>query len=250
MTLARTTGTTALLALLAFADVARAYSVADRFALAAAAGGGGGRRFTGSPADGFTCAVCHDREGAAVELTGFPTTGYDPGETYSIDLTWPDDAAAVAFALEVVTGDGAPAGTLALPPADALEPADRCAPGDVDPPPPAVQIYPTADGRAVAGADACGARRGRLHWTAPDVVAGPVWLHASAVVANASGDASGDATRSFLLSSPVTGSPPPEAGVVEAGCGVAPGRGGTHPIATLLFGAAVYARARRRRHGR
>jgi hypothetical protein len=53
--------------------------------------GGGGRFFTGSPAEGYDCSVCHTGQGSfPVYQTGLPLDGYIPGQPYLISLTWPE----------------------------------------------------------------------------------------------------------------------------------------------------------------
>ena len=215
---------------------ARAYSDTARFEEGAEVGGGGGRRFTGSPADGFTCAVCHDEEAEAeVEVRGFPTDGYRAGVSYAIELDWPDDAL-VAFALEVVDRNGETSGVLALPAAADLDAAERCASGAIDPPPPAATLHPTADGRVVAVADGCGANRATIHWAAPDASTGPVFLYVAAVSGDRSGTSDGDAVRTVARSAPAAGSPPAEVSVVDSGCSAASRRPSR---AWLLFLAAI-----------
>lgn len=59
-------------------------------------GAGGGRFFTGSPADGYSCGVCHTSYPAysfPLAITGLPKNGYIPGEDYVIKIAWPEAAA-------------------------------------------------------------------------------------------------------------------------------------------------------------
>jgi hypothetical protein len=59
-------------------------------------GGGGGRYFTGSPADGYGCSVCHsgpEKFSFPVRVTGLPMNGYIPGTTSSIRLSWAEASA-------------------------------------------------------------------------------------------------------------------------------------------------------------
>lgn len=71
---------------------ARAFGDYELFFADPVDGGAGGRWFTGSPADGYTCSVCH--EGGRqwpVQVDGLPTgQGYlpDPNKPYSITLSW------------------------------------------------------------------------------------------------------------------------------------------------------------------
>lgn len=211
---------------------AHAYSDGRLFEQGVDIGGGGGRRFTGSPRDGLSCEVCHAGGGqAAVDVTGFPTDGYRPGTEYAIEVAWPEGELA-AFAMDVVDAAGATAGELALPAPEEIDAPQRCSIGTTEP---AVALYPTADGRMVAAADACGASRATVRWTAPTATTGPVFLHLSGVTADRSGTSAGDDARSIVQSAPMIGSPPPEVSVIESGC-AAGGRGedGALLIASLL----------------
>jgi hypothetical protein len=82
----------ALLALVAGASRAHAYSTPDAYSESPIAGGGGGRWFSGSPADGFGCSVCHN--GAPrpfpMYVTGLPLNGYTLAESREIVLAWPE----------------------------------------------------------------------------------------------------------------------------------------------------------------
>jgi hypothetical protein len=76
---------------------ARAYSTPDAYAEQPVLGGGGGRWFSGSPADGFGCTVCHapgkgQRE-FPLRVGGLPADGYAPGQRHEIVLAWPEFAA-------------------------------------------------------------------------------------------------------------------------------------------------------------
>jgi hypothetical protein len=79
---------------LVFAFEARAYSTPEAFIEPASQGGGGGRWFSGSPADGFGCSVCHSAGPGQRELplyvTGLPLSGYTLGEQREIVLSWPE----------------------------------------------------------------------------------------------------------------------------------------------------------------
>jgi hypothetical protein len=76
--------------------VARAYSSPDAYFDRASQGGGGGRWFTGSPADGFGCNVCHTNtpQGRDFPLyvAGLPTAGYALASKQEIVLSWPEFA--------------------------------------------------------------------------------------------------------------------------------------------------------------
>jgi hypothetical protein len=83
--------------LAALADEARAYSTPDASAEQPALGGGGGRWFTGSPADGFGCTVCHapasGQRHFPLRVAGLPSDGYVPGQRQEIVLAWHEFAA-------------------------------------------------------------------------------------------------------------------------------------------------------------
>ena len=55
----------------------------------AAEGGSEGRWFTGAPADGYGCGVCHSgKPSEALSVEGLPAQGYVPGESYAIRISW------------------------------------------------------------------------------------------------------------------------------------------------------------------
>jgi MYXO-CTERM domain-containing protein len=85
-----------VLACAATASVARAYSTPDAYMDRASQGGGGGRWFTGSPADGFGCTVCHsalpEQRHFPVYVAGLPTAGYALAGRQEIVLSWPEFA--------------------------------------------------------------------------------------------------------------------------------------------------------------
>jgi hypothetical protein len=92
-------------------------------------GGGAGRYFTGSPADGYSCEVCHSSPSNysfPLVQKGLPLDGYVPREPYRIELSSPAATAAYTTALsqglnpattlvaEFVAQDGGPAGTISF----------------------------------------------------------------------------------------------------------------------------------------
>jgi len=83
-----------LLACASIAGGARAYSTPDVFIEPPGAGGGGGRWFSGSPADGYSCTVCHSSvEGQRqfpLYVTGLPLEGYTLAEAREVVLSWPE----------------------------------------------------------------------------------------------------------------------------------------------------------------
>jgi hypothetical protein len=76
---------------------ARAYSAAEAYMEPAASGGGGGRWFSGSPADGFSCGVCHLPSGVRafpLHVSGLPRdAGYALAAKQQVVMSWPEFAA-------------------------------------------------------------------------------------------------------------------------------------------------------------
>jgi hypothetical protein len=144
-------------------------------------GGGGGRFFTGSPSDGYTCAVCH--RGGVVPtllLRGLPEREYVPGTTYDVELLWTAAQQPHALNLEFVTPRGGPAGVISLYDPANLEPADKCDPArteGIDGP--GARLIEGTEPRQILWLDDCGATRLRFRYTAP---AEPSVMLAAAVV--------------------------------------------------------------------
>lgn len=157
-------------------------------------GGGGGRFFTGSPLDGYSCAVCH--QGAAppnVTLSGLPKS-FEPGMTYDIVLSWTTPTAPHGLNLEIVDVDGRAAGELALPKTADLTADDRCTFTE-DPifkDKQASYLVETGT-RNIVGVRACGARSLHFSFTAPDTA--KIALTASIVRSDESKDVKGDGVR-------------------------------------------------------
>lgn len=200
-----------LLSLMAAPRAAYAYSSFADYARSIADGGGGGKFFTGTPADGYTCDVCHSGGAPAkLDVVGLPSAGYVPGQTYQIAFTWPmpvaDAVPRIALMVELSDDNGATAGVPALIPYAQWTDAEKCA----------QDAFPAADicraGEAAgccreldATRDACsfpgersmlwmlecGARAARFDWTAP-VQPVDVWFSASIVSSSAGNDAAGD----------------------------------------------------------
>ncbi len=161
-------------------------------------GGGGGRWFTGSPADGYTCGVCHSG-GVAPALTvrGLPIDGYIPGASYEIVIDWPDALAHLGISVEITDELGGGAGTISLPQAGAVDALEECAStfgtgilatsmNEVAP------KDPTLAARRVMNVADCGARRLRFLWTAPPQATTQLWLSGAIVAADGMGDVHGD----------------------------------------------------------
>jgi len=78
-------------------DVAQAYSTPDAYLERASQGGGGGRWFTGSPAEGYGCIVCHSsapgQRQFPMYVAGLPAAGYTLAGRQEVVLSWPEFAA-------------------------------------------------------------------------------------------------------------------------------------------------------------
>jgi uncharacterized protein (TIGR03790 family) len=226
---------------------ARAFSEVGRFELSAGAGGGGGRWFTGGPTDGFTCAVCHGEADLPFAADGLPEAGYRPSETYVLGFDLGVSTGDVSMVLEITDATGAPSGTMALLAETEIGDEERCRPEGGMLPAGATEIQiATNGGRPVAITRACGARVGRLSWTAPPEGAGTVWMNAALVRGNASGTSLGDRTGELRASLPVEGAPSPEAVVVgcsATGLGAMPALGAVLVLLLLLSGRARPSRA-------
>lgn len=88
-------GALALLAPVLTPVPAAAFSAPSIYPTPAADGGGGGRWFSGSPAEGYGCSVCHTSEppgsSFTMDILGLPSqAGYKPGLAYPITVTWPE----------------------------------------------------------------------------------------------------------------------------------------------------------------
>ncbi len=219
---------------------AHAYLEGTRFLDPALEGGAGGRLFTGAPRDGYGCAVCH-AGGATpdVRLEGLPEDGWDPGQTYELSLVFPMGARSTGAVLEVADARGDGVGELVLVPDAELEDADRCRDMGA-----AVTLAPIT-GRLVARADVCGASRARVRWTAPAAPVSDVRLFFSAVVADDSGDPSGDAAITDARTLRARGAPDLEGGRLGQRCSASVGESPV-PWGVMLFLVAFLARRTRR----
>ncbi len=232
------------LALLALVPArASAFRLGETYAEPAIDGGGGERWFTGSADDGYSCAICH--RGAPepmVELRGLPELGYVPGETYDIEIPLPASITSSAT-LELVDALGSGVGSLTLP---AVSTPDLCASVGGAPPEPASSTASTRRGRQVGVADACGADRLAVRWTAPAEARGPVWVHAAVVAADGSGDPEGDGVRVITRVIPSYGSAPDATRVGSPAC-AAGRRSAPAPGAALAIVLALLVRRSHRR---
>jgi hypothetical protein len=210
-----------------------AYSDPSRFGEAVQTGGGDGRWFTGSPADGFSCNVCHDgQQGLEITVRSVPQT-YLPGQTYEIVVAWGDPLAMVAANLEITNELGQALGELSAPPASALQPADECEPKGQGIG--ASRVFLLPDGRQVLGFAECGANQVRVQWTAPTQAAGAAFLSGAVVLSNHDETLQGDGVTVLARTMLAPGQ---EAIDTRAtgGCSVT-GLGAPRSISGLLFAA-------------
>lgn len=243
-----------------------AYSDFRKFAYPSSAGGGGGRFYTGSPADGYTCRICHEGGDAPeVRVQGLPLDGYKPGAEYEITVDW-WDGDTLSTAVELTDAEGRPAGSMRLPPENSVETPERCkqdeseliAATTVTVPPPkhrselayfdeCVQGSHPDDCRQVISVPACGSGRLRFAWRAPSWDVGPVWFSGAVVKSNDDSNTTGDGVADIgtLLASPSDAN---AAVRTYAGCAVQPGAASSPLTPWLLLTAAVaFLRKRRTR---
>jgi len=237
-----------LLALALAPNAARAYSDGAAFDVPALEGGGGGRHFTGSSADGYSCAVCHGAVSAAPPtIDGLPTGGFESGVRYALLVRFAPDARRAGLALELVDAQGAAAGTIALDGAGEADELCR-ADGTGATPRAASVVTPTSPGRAarsVVVVDACGASAVRLLWTAPTSARGSVFVEAGYVRSDGTGGPDGDATAQLEVQiAPLN--VPADARVLDGGCAVSPMRSSRCDGTALLCVALIALVARRR----
>lgn len=171
---------------------AAAYSSPGLYAADPTRGGGGGRAFTGGPLDGYDCSVCHRGGPAPTQaLHGGPGDTYTPGATYQFELAWPATEQ-LALTLEAADDDGAPLGSLQLPPRDLLTDAERCAGGGAG-----AELL-ALDERRVIGVGACKSTLLRFQWTAPDEPRAGA-LYVSLALGDGDGTPEGDGARGFVV---------------------------------------------------
>lgn len=189
-------------------------------------GGGGGRWFTGSPADGYTCAVCHSGgTSPALTVSGLPIDGYIPGASYEVIVDWPDALSHLGISVEITDELGGGAGAVQLPQSDTVDAMEECAASfgtgilatsmnEVAP------KNPTLAPRSVMNVADCGARRLRFLWTAPLQANSQLWLSGTIVAADGMGDVNGDGVTSFARPITTRGGEPIASTV--GGCSVMP----------------------------
>ena len=176
---------------IAGADPADAFSDLSKFAESAGTGGGGGRYFTGSPADGYTCSVCH-AGGTIPSLTidGIPDR-LVPGTRHEVTIRWTEPEFSHAMQLELVDATGAHP-TLELDP-EMVAAASRC---ESRPDAPSAVHVVDAGARRIVGVEDCGASEVSFAFTVPDTAR--LVLAIGAVRTDSSGTADGDGTRHLV----------------------------------------------------
>ena len=236
-------------------------------------GGGGGRWFTGSPAEGYGCSVCHGGyAGQPLYVEGLPAGGYVPAQTYDVRLSWPEYAAlahairqtpgaeppSMGVVAELVAESGQGSGTIEIAAPRNAQPGELC---EVPAGAAASQLYgvkpgrPTVEGLARCEANAleqrcllavlaCGASELRFRWTAPAQWQGPIWFSAGFVATNRisggpEADAVTEVTHVLRPAAPATKSYETELG---GGCRVGDHRAARVPW--LALGALLWLRRR------
>jgi hypothetical protein len=209
-------------------------------------GGGGKRFFTGSPADGYTCKVCHAPGKAVhIDITGLPFDGYVPGKTYPFVIDWPDDLEAVGLNAEFTDQAGAVAGELTAPPASQLMPQDLCSAGRIS----GALVIPFGS-RSVLLLGECGQHQTTLLWKAPTAApSGPVWFSGSLVVSDSKGDVAGDRVTDFRHALPPEGAASPATTAItrDATCAISGPRAHARSVSSawLAVVAGWYVRRRK-----
>ncbi len=223
--LAQGVGLTAWVLLIATSQ-ASAFSDRVRFADNPAKGGGGGRYFTGSPADGFGCSVCHQGASAPkLQVRGLPDN-FLAGATYDVELAWDNPALSHGIALELVTGENLAAGTLALPDDAAITAAERCKSQLTERP--AAQLH-FEKGRQVLTVESCGSSLVRFRWTAQ--AANEVTFAAAIVRSDASATPQGDGVAELSRALLPLGA----SGNAGSGCHIRPPRGSWLSVLAVLI---------------
>jgi hypothetical protein len=208
------------------ASTARAFTEPRSYFDDAARGGGGGRWFTGSPAEGYGCSVCHEGgESERLRITGLPESGYVPGASYDVRVSWSEFAAradrirarnagppSMSLVAEFVTETGEGSGLIEIAAPEVAASGELCiVPENAQ----AAQLYSVRPGedtaeqpvachatglgqRCVVAVLSCGARELRFRWTAPERWQGVIWFSGGFVATErVSGDPLGDAVTEF-----------------------------------------------------
>jgi hypothetical protein len=249
--------TFAAAALLAALQCTRAHAYQDpmRFAAPIDSGGGGGRFFTGSPADAYTCKVCHTGGKAVhLQIAGLPVEGYTPGKIYRISISWPPGLKNVGTDFEITDGAGHPFGTLSMPTRDDLGTVDLCM--QVEGGLPDTIVLPPLESsqRLIAAAVSCGGGRSTVDWTAPtpgtdaeSLRIGPTaHFNGSLVSSDADGTVAGDDVTDFSRAINLAQQSAPLGRKVSGDCSAAQPRAGSATGVWLMAAIALLLRRRAR----
>lgn len=231
-------GLLALVVMCCVSGRAEAFRLPTNFNQSADVGGGGGRYFTGSPADRYTCKVCHSSDAPPqIQLSGLPFDGYTPGQTYSFLIDWDDAWPSVAYNIEMTDGAGKALGTFSLPPTSELAPSELCGPI------PGAVVVPGPE-RTLALLTECGAHQTTIRWTAPlatqdatgHLTAPQAWFSGSLLVSNKDGAVEGDAVMDLSRVFGPLGQAPPVATRIDGGCSVSDAAPrARHRLASLVY---------------
>jgi hypothetical protein len=230
-------------------SVAHAFSSVTTYSDDAANGGGGGRWFTGSPAEGYDCSVCHTSHIAysfPLYQTGLPLNGYVPGVAYTVRLTWPEAADAeqknkaaglrplTSLNAEFLAEDGEGSGITEVQPEFAM-PNENCDAQVGAASVYAASVFQTSGDsatstnsctasetgqRCLVTLQACGAQALRVRWTAPDQYHGPIWFSAGFVTTYDASSEPNDDDYVTALSIPMNTASqgPPYQNTLDGGC--------------------------------
>jgi hypothetical protein len=268
-----------LVSVLAHPGNARAFSAPAIFAKDAVLGGTEGRFFTGSPADGYGCEVCHSGgPSLPIYVTGLPTKGYVTGMTYDVRLWWPEftarerqlqagnpvDPPTMSVNAEFVSETGKGSGLVVIKDPVNYTPNERCVYPEgkvgqslwvVKPkskPLGEILLECTSEeynDRCLVSLVSCGASELRMKWTAPPSLQGTIWFNAAIVTTDVS-DSQPTHDGTYELSVPLPAPLSTSAGYIEkldGSCAVAaPGTSGPARFTIVGLWLFVAARARGR----
>lgn len=257
---------------------AHAFSDARMFFADVSSGGTAGRWFTGSPADGYTCSVCHAGGRTwPVNVEGLPTGGYFPGEVYNLTLSWnefrareielftanPEADPVMGLVTELISDDGSGAGTIEVAELERVSASEKCSRPEgknavdlwtVDGPlatPTKIRLKCEANDlnqRCLVSVKGCGAAQLKLRWTAPAEWKGTIWFSAAFVGTEESSGRPADYDGVTEVSMPML----PRAAVrpvspskLDGHCAVRPGSNGS--AACVWWFACLFGISRRQR---
>lgn len=255
----------------------RAFSQPESYLDDAGNGGGGGRWFTGSPAEGYGCDVCHtggpQQARYPLHSEGFPATGYTPGQAYDLRLSWPEFAAhdqlvrdamrpeptSMGVIAEFVAESGIGSGAIEIvrkgastselcqfPPNSASSTIYQVQPGE-EPAEVSRCEMNSVGARCVVAVKACGAQELRMRWTAPPQTDDSIWFSAGFVATDTlSGNPQNDSFAEVSGPLRPIGSEREYVSELNGGCSALRpgGRSGGLPLAALglLIGCVVWRR--------